>query len=100
MESNGIAENNYNTNVMNMTFSLPEIQISPNLYTAFKIIFFVGLFITIAFNILSVHASLPPNTTDWNWGGLELTDDNLSESEEEQDEQIHQDESDEFDDER
>ena len=74
-----------------MTFSLPEIQIPSNLYTTFKIVFFVGLFITIAFNVLSVHASLPANTTDWNWG-IELTDDGLNESEEEQDEQEHENE--------
>ena len=76
-----------------MTFSLPEIQIPSNLYTTFKIVFFVGLFITIAFNVLSVHASLPANTTDWNWG-LELKDDDLEEDEEIADERQHADESD------
>ena len=78
-----------------MTFSLPEIQISPNLYTTFKIVFFVGLFITIAFNVLSVNA-LPENTYGWNWGDMELKDDNLDEDEELEDEQQHQDESDEY----
>lgn len=71
-----------------MAFSLPEIQISSNFYTALKIIFLVAGFIVIVFNVLSVSASLPPNTTDWNFG-IELTDDDKEEEEEEEDEREH-----------
>jgi hypothetical protein len=70
-----------------MTFSLPEIQVSSNLYTALKIIFLVAGFIVIVFNVLSVSA-LPANTTDWNWG-IEFIDDDLEEEEEEEDEREH-----------
>lgn len=108
-----------------MTFQLPEIQISPNLYTILKIVFMVGAFITICFNVLSINASVPPNTTDWNWGivegikdsghgypedyydengypttqecDCELTDDDLEEEEEIEDEKLHLEESEEYD---
>jgi hypothetical protein len=74
--------------LMNMTFSLPEIQISSsNLYTALKILFLVAGFTVIVFNVLSVSA-LPPNTTDWNFG-IEFIDDDLEEEEEREDEEEH-----------
>jgi hypothetical protein len=95
--------------LMNMTFSLPEIQISSsNLYTALKIIFLVGGFITIVFNVLSVSAD---TNTDYNFvycynevtnstftypegTSCELTDDDLQEEEEKQDEKDHAEEED------
>ena len=73
----------------------------------------MGAFISIAFNVLSISA-LPENTTDWNWGcgpypegyydnegypidnnncNYELTDDDLNESDELEDEQEHEEES-------
>ena len=78
-----------------MTFSLPEIQVSPNLYTSLQIIFIVAGLIIVAFNVLPIAVSaLPPNTTDWSWG-QEFIDDNLEEGEEENDEEEHEEESDE-----
>lgn len=72
-----------------MAFSLPEIQVSSsNLYTALKIIFLVAGFVVIVFNVISVNA-LPAGTTDWNWGGIELTDDDKEEEEEREDEREH-----------
>ncbi len=78
-----------------MTFSLPEIQISPKLYTSLQIIFLVAGFVVIVFNVISVSA-LPAGTTDWNWG-LEFTDDDLEEEEEREDEREHAEEAEEDD---
>jgi len=99
--------------------SLPQIQVSPKLYSILKIVFLTSAFVVIAFNVISAHATVPPNTTDWNWGIVEgingssaypddyyneegipneLIDDDLEEDEEEQDEQEHEEESKEEDD--
>ena len=97
---------------MNMTFSLPEIQIPSRVYDTFKIVFLVGGFVIIAMNVLlSGVSALPPNTTNddkyqfvkcpddnntYPEGTVcEFTDDNLEEGEEKEDEQEHEEESDE-----
>ena len=100
----------------NNKFSLPEIEIhNDKIYAILKIGFMVAAFAVITFNVLAAHASLPPNTTDWNWGIVleqngssgypehyyndngypaELIDDEEEdEDEEEQDEEEHKEES-------
>ncbi len=94
-----------------MTFQLPEIQLSFRLFSLLKIVFLVSTFIVIMFNVLSVSALLPENTTDWNWGIVEgiknnaesgypneLIDDDLEEQEELEDEKEHSKEAKEWDD--
>lgn len=56
-------------------------------------VFIVSLFIVDAL-------ALPENTTDWNFGGIELWDDDKEEQEELEDEKQHQEESESWDEER
>ena len=86
---------------INNNNTLPTIEInSTKWYTILKIVFMISAFAVIAINVLSVSA-LPQNTTDWDFAvkycDCELTDDNLEEEEEQEDEEIHEIESEEYD---
>ena len=55
------------------------------------LIFILPLILILGSAIFGTVYALPPNTTDWNWGGIELWDDNLEEDLEKEDEKLHED---------
>jgi len=54
------------------------------------LIFILPLLLILGSAVIGTVYALPENTTDWNWGGIELWDDNLEEEEEIKDEKLHE----------
>ena len=54
------------------------------------VVILVTLFIVITYSFIHMAFALPENTTDWDFGGIELWDDDKEEEEEIEDEKEHE----------